>query len=49
MPQREISADLRRLLKKLRLGKLLPTLPERLRQARERGMDPEDVLVARDN
>lgn len=46
MPQREISADLRRLLKKLRLGKLLPTLPERLRQARERGMDPEDVLVS---
>jgi len=45
MPQREPSADLVRVLKQLKLGKLLPVLPERLRQARERGMDPEDVLL----
>lgn len=45
MPQRELSADLVRVLKQLKLGKLLPVLPERLRQARERGMDPEDVLL----
>jgi DNA replication protein DnaC len=45
MPQRELSADLRRIFKQLKLGKLLLTLPERLRQARERKMDPEDVLL----
>jgi len=45
MPQREMSSDLKRVLKHLRLGKLLPALPERLRQARERQMDPEDVLL----
>ncbi len=45
MPPREISADLRRVMRTLRLGKLLPVLPERLRQARERRMDPEDVLL----
>lgn len=44
-PQRELSQDLRRTLKALKLGKLLPILPERLRQARERQMDPEDVLL----
>lgn len=45
MPQREPSSDLKRILKQLRLGRLLPVLPERLRQAREREMDPEDVLL----
>lgn len=41
----DVSADLRRALKSLRLGKLLPILPERLRIARERKLDPEDVLL----
>lgn len=45
MPVRELSADLRKVLGELKLGKLLPVLPERLRQARERQMDPEDVLL----
>jgi DNA replication protein DnaC len=45
MPPRELSADLRKVLGELKLGKLLPTLLERLRQARERQMDPEDVLL----
>jgi len=44
MLQRELSKDLVSLLKTLRLGKLIPALPERLRQARERKMDPADVL-----
>jgi len=45
MPQREVSRDLKATLKRLSLGKVLPVLPERLRQAREREMDPEDVLL----
>ena len=45
MPQRDLSTDLKRALKSLKLGKLLPVLPERLRQARDRKMDPEDVLL----
>lgn len=45
MPQRDLSNDLIRVLKALKLGKLLPVLPERLRQARDRNMDPEDVLL----
>jgi DNA replication protein DnaC len=45
MPPRDLSRDLVRLLKELKLGKLIPTLPERLRLARERGMDPEDLLL----
>jgi len=45
MPQRDLSNDLKRALKELKLGKLLPVLPERLRQARDRNMDPEDVLL----
>ncbi len=45
MLDREPSADLVRVLKQLKLGKLLPTLAERLRQARERAMDPEDALL----
>ncbi|MBM4368709.1 MAG: IS21-like element helper ATPase IstB [Deltaproteobacteria bacterium] len=45
MPPRELSRDLVRVLKTLKLGKVLPALPERLRQARERGMDPEDLLL----
>lgn len=45
MLPREPSADLRKVLGELKLGKLLPTLTERLRQARERNLDPEDVLL----
>lgn len=45
MLQRELSIDLVRVMKSLRLGKLLPTLAERLRQARERQMDPEDAML----
>lgn len=45
MPPRELSRDLVRVLKSLKLWKMLPTLPERLRQARERGLDPEDLLL----
>ena len=45
MPVRDLSRDLVRVLKALKLGKLIPTLPERLRQARDRGMDPEDLLL----
>ena len=45
MLQRELSRDLTTTLKRLSLGQLLPILPERLRQARERQMDPEDVLL----
>lgn len=45
MPPRELSRDLVRVLKSLKLGKVLPTLPERLRQARDRGLDPEDLLL----
>ena len=45
MPPREPSRDLLRALKALKLGKLIPTLTERLRQARERKMDPEDTLL----
>jgi DNA replication protein DnaC len=45
MLAREVSPDLRRVLGELKLGKLLATLPERLRQARERQMDAEDVLL----
>lgn len=32
-------------MKKLRLGKLLPVVPERLRQARDKKMDPADFLL----
>lgn len=45
MPPRDPSPELTQTLKALKLGKLLPLLPERLRQARERKMDPQDVLV----
>lgn len=45
MPQREVPKELVRVLKALKLGKLLPALPERLRQAGERKMDPADVLL----
>lgn len=46
MTFREPSSDLLMVLKRLKLGQLLPTLAERLRQARERQMDPEDVLLS---
>lgn len=42
---RDLSPDLLALLRALKLGQLAQTLPERLRQARERKMDPEDVLT----
>ena len=45
MPPRDPSPELQQTLRALKLGKLLPLLPERLRQARERSMDPEDVLL----
>lgn len=45
MPPREPSPELKQTFKSLKLGKLLPLLPERLRQARERKMDPADVLL----
>lgn len=45
MPRRELSRDLVAVLRELKLGKLLPALQERLAQARERQMDPEDVLL----
>jgi DNA replication protein DnaC len=45
MRPRDPSPELAQTLKALKLGKLLPLLPERLRQARERKMDPADVLV----
>ena len=45
MPQPDLTPALIAALKELKLGKLLPVLPERLRQARERRMDPADVLL----
>jgi DNA replication protein DnaC len=45
MRPRDPTPELKQTLKALKLGKLLPTLPERLRQARERKMDPSDVLL----
>lgn len=45
MPRRELSRDLVAALKALRLGRLVPLLPERLRQVRDRGMDFEDALL----
>ena len=41
----ELSPDLVRAARRLKLGLILPILPERLRQARERGMDHEDLLL----
>jgi DNA replication protein DnaC len=41
----DLPSELSAVLRELKLGKLIPSLPERLRQARERGMDPEDVLL----
>jgi DNA replication protein DnaC len=41
----ELPRDLEVALKQLRLGRLIPLLPERLRQARERKMDPSDALL----
>ena len=45
MRKLDLNSDLVAVLKKLRLGRMIPVLPERLRQARERQMDPEDVLL----
>lgn len=45
MPPRDLSRDLVDALKTLRLGKLVPLLPERLRQIRDRGLDFEDALL----
>lgn len=41
----DVAPELKRALKSLRLGKLVPTLPERLRIARDRGLDPQDFLL----
>lgn len=43
--RRDVSPDLKRAMKQLRLGRLLPSLPDRLQIARERTMDPEDLLL----
>ncbi len=45
MISREPSPELRQAFKALKLGNILPLLPERLRQARERSADPEEVLL----
>ena len=45
MPPHSVSKDLERVLKALKLGKLLPLLPERLRQFRERQLSFEESLV----
>jgi DNA replication protein DnaC len=45
MPPRDLSRDLVAALKALKLGKLVPLLPERLRQIRDRGLDFEDALL----
>lgn len=45
MPQPDLTPALKRTLKELKLGKLIPVIPERLRQARERKMDPADVVL----
>lgn len=45
MPPRELSRDLVAALKALKLGKLIPLLPERLRQIRDRGLSFEDALL----
>lgn len=42
---RDLSPDLKRALKQLRLGRLAPLLPERLSMARERSLDPEELLL----
>ena len=42
---RDVSPELRRALKHLRLGRLEPLLPERLRLARERNIDPAEFLL----
>ena len=44
MPPREPSKELVAMLKALKLGKLIPLLPERLRQFRERELDFEESL-----
>lgn len=41
----DVSPDLKRAMKQLRLGKLLPVLPERLRMARDRGLAHDDFLL----
>ena len=45
MPPRELSRDLVASLKSLKLGKLIPLLPERMRQIQERGLGFEDALL----
>ena len=44
MHRHEITQELRTALRKLKLGPMLDTLPERLRQAKERQMAHEDLL-----
>ena len=45
MLQHKVSRELEQALKSLKLGRLLPILPERFRQAHERGMTPHDSLL----
>lgn len=45
MPPRELSRDLIAALKALKLGKLVPLLPERLRQIRDRDLSFEEALL----
>jgi len=41
----DVSAELKRALRDLRLGRMRDTLPERLRMAREQGLDHEEFLL----
>ncbi len=41
----DVSPELKNTLKRLRLGRLVPILPQRLQMARERKLDPEDLLL----
>lgn len=45
MPPHDLSPDLQHALRKLKLSPMLATLPERLRQFRERQMAVEDLLL----
>ena len=45
MSVHEITPELQQALRKLKLGPMLPTLPERLRQFRERKLPVEDLLL----
>src|SRR4051812_21875222 len=44
-PAHEVSPELRRVLKRLCLGKIIDTLPERLMLAQQQKMSFEDILL----